>query len=321
MSAVKRLALSIVQFLAEQKQYGNLSPDAQESLEVAVQCLETAFELSPEDVITMSVSKSLLDIFQDSVAADTPVVSEEAKSQAEKLKNDGNSLMKSEQFPEALQCYSRAIELDGRNAVYYCNRAASHSKMNQHQAAIDDCRKAIAIDPVYSKAYGRMGLAHASLNQHQEAVLCYQKAVTMEPNNESYVSNLQIAEEKLKQNEGASGSPAGIPGIPGMPGMPGMPSIPGLDVGSMLNNPGLMNMAQQMLSNPSMQQLMNQMISGANQGGGGGGLDSLLQVGQQLAQQMQATNPELVDQLRRQMGGQGGGAPDSSGPEPPKDPQ
>ena len=26
---VKRLALAIVQFLAEQKQYGNLSPDAQ----------------------------------------------------------------------------------------------------------------------------------------------------------------------------------------------------------------------------------------------------------------------------------------------------
>jgi len=315
MSTVKRLALSIVQFLAEQKQYGNMSPDAQESLEVAVQCLETAFELSPEDVDSLSVSKSLLDIFQECVTADIPEVSEEAKSQAEKLKNDGNNLMKSEQFSEALLCYTRAIELDGRNAVYYCNRAAAHSKMNQHQAAIDDCRKAIAIDPVYSKAYGRMGLAHASLNQHQEAVHCYKKAVAMEPNNESYLSNLQIAEEKLKQNEGASPT-----GIPGMPGMPGMPNIPGLDVGSMLNNPGLMSMAQQMLSNPSMQQLMNQMISGANQGGGGG-LDSLLQVGQQLAQQMQASNPELVEQLRRQMSGQGGGAPDGSGPEPPKDPQ
>ena len=31
MSTVKRLALSIVQFLAEQKQYGNMSPDAQVS--------------------------------------------------------------------------------------------------------------------------------------------------------------------------------------------------------------------------------------------------------------------------------------------------
>ena len=32
MSPVKRLALSIVQFLAEQKQYGNMSPDAQVGL-------------------------------------------------------------------------------------------------------------------------------------------------------------------------------------------------------------------------------------------------------------------------------------------------
>jgi hypothetical protein len=32
MSSVKRLALAIVQFLAEQKQYGNLSPDAQVDL-------------------------------------------------------------------------------------------------------------------------------------------------------------------------------------------------------------------------------------------------------------------------------------------------
>ena len=51
----------------------------------------------------------------------------------------------------------RAIELDGRNAVYYCNRAAAHSKMNQHELAIQDCKKAIMIDDNYSKAYGRMG--------------------------------------------------------------------------------------------------------------------------------------------------------------------
>jgi hypothetical protein len=42
----------------------------QESLEVAVQCLETAFELTPDDVATLSVSRSLLDIFQESVGAE-----------------------------------------------------------------------------------------------------------------------------------------------------------------------------------------------------------------------------------------------------------
>lgn len=44
--------------------------------------------------------------------------------------------------------------------------------------------------------------------------------------------------------------------------------------------------------------------------------------GQQLAQQMQATNPELVEQLRRQMGGPGGPNPfDPSSDSEPKDPQ
>lgn len=56
-----------------------------------------------------------------------------------------------------LRPFLRAIELDGRNAVYYCNRAAAQSKLNNHQAAIDDCKQAIAIDPQYSKAYGRLG--------------------------------------------------------------------------------------------------------------------------------------------------------------------
>ena len=72
-------------------------------------------------------------------------------------------------------------------------------------------------------------LAHASLNQHGDAVRCYERAVQLEPENESYQSNLQIAEEKLKQTGAAER-------LPGMgPGM----GIPGLDVGAMLNNPGV----------------------------------------------------------------------------------
>lgn len=46
----------------------------QESLEVAVQCLETAFELTPEDATSLSVSKSLLDIFHDAVASEVSFI-------------------------------------------------------------------------------------------------------------------------------------------------------------------------------------------------------------------------------------------------------
>merc|ERR1712058_60655 len=93
---------------------------------------------------------------------------------------------------------------------------------------------------------------------------------------------------------------AGPPGFPGM--FPGMGGPGGMDIGSFLNNPALMNMATTMLSDPNMQQMMGQMMSGL-----GGVPGQAGQAGQQLAQQMQASNPDLVDQLRRQMQGGPGG--------------
>ena len=91
----------------------------------------------------------------------------------------------------------RAIELDSSNQVFYCNRAAAHSKLNNHYAAIEDCQRAIDMDPKYGKAYGRMGLAYSSIEKHKEAIECFKKAIDIEPDNESYQSNLKLAEEKL----------------------------------------------------------------------------------------------------------------------------
>ena len=50
-----------------------------------------------------------------------------------------------------ISVFFKAIELDGSNPVFYCNRAAAHSKMNNHHLAIEDCQRAIDMDPHYSK--------------------------------------------------------------------------------------------------------------------------------------------------------------------------
>ena len=149
------------------------------------------------------------------------------REEAERMKTEGNNLMRTEKFQEALNMYSKAIELDGSNPVFYCNRAAAHSKMNNHHLAIEDCQRAIDMDPSYSKAYGRMGLAHSSLNKHKEAVDNFKKALELEPDNESYKSNLQIAEDKV--SSGVTPAGPGMPGMfPGMPGMGGPGGEPGL---------------------------------------------------------------------------------------------
>jgi len=266
------------------------------------------------------VSKPLQAIFQEATMNEPlqkkSPPSAADKEEAERLKTEGNNLMRTEKFVDALDMYSKAINLDGGNPVFYCNRAAAHSKMNNHHLAIEDCQRAIDMDPSYSKAYGRMGLAHSSLEKHREAVENFKKALELEPDNESYKSNLQIAEDKVKSGVAPSGGMGGM--FPGMGG-PG-----GMDLSSFLNNPALMNMATTMLQDPNMQAMMGQMMGG--QGGVPGGpagpggpppdMASLLQAGQQLAQQMQQSNPELVEQLRRQMGGGGGPFPPPPGNPP-----
>uniref|UniRef100_A0A6B2F7K0 Small glutamine-rich tetratricopeptide repeat-containing protein alpha n=1 Tax=Bothriechis nubestris TaxID=1766655 RepID=A0A6B2F7K0_9SAUR len=294
----KRLAFAIIEFLQEQLQHGGLSPDAQESLEVAIQCLETAFGVSVEDR-ELAISQKLPDIFE-AAAAKEPLQScpiaepasptEEDAAEAERLKTEGNEQMKVENFQSAVSFYGRAIELNPANAVYYCNRAAAYSKLGNYAGAVRDCERAINIDPKYSKAYGRMGLALSSLNKLSEAVFYYRKALELDPENETYKSNLKVTEQKMKEAPSLTGGAGGF------------------DLAGLLNNPGFMSMASNLMNNPQVQQLMSGMISSSQSPVAAPGastaphdLASLIQAGQQFAQQMQQQNPELIEQLRSQI--------------------
>lgn len=75
--------------------------------------------------------------------------------------------------------------------------AAAHSKLGNHQEALDDCKIAIQHDPNYSKAYCRMGLAYGNLNDHQRARDSYKKAFELDPS-ENNQNNLKLAEQRLQ---------------------------------------------------------------------------------------------------------------------------
>uniref|UniRef100_A0A8C0YAZ5 Small glutamine rich tetratricopeptide repeat co-chaperone beta n=1 Tax=Cyprinus carpio carpio TaxID=630221 RepID=A0A8C0YAZ5_CYPCA len=269
MAVEKRLAYSIVQFLRDQTHCGSLNSDEQESLEVAVQCLETTFKISSRDY-HLAAPQPLREIFLNSLLKNDIVTlpetfpSPEDIERAELLKNEGNNHMKEENYSSALDCYTKAIELDQRNAVYYCNRAAAHSKLGHYTEATGDCERAIAIDPSYSKAYGRMGLALTSMSKYPEAISYFNKALVLDPENDTYKSNLKIAEQKQRE----ASSPAAS-----------------------------------VMQNQQVQQLMSGMMSNAVGGpaagvGGLSDISSLIEAGQQFAQQIQQQNPELIEQLR-----------------------
>lgn len=330
-----------------------ISGEALESLEVGLQCIQTAYGVSLEDAALASqlrTDKSLLEIFTSAVGGQKPDVtqgaptgekacsaasagpepSEADKEQAEKLKNEGNDLMRKDQYNEAIELYTKAINLNSQKAVYYSNRAAAYSKVENHEKALEDCQKAVNIDPTYSKAYGRMGLAYSSMNEFQKACEAYTRAVDLEPANTAYQANLQIAEQKLREASlgGGGGGGGEVPNLGGI-----NPSLGGMDMSQLLNNPAIMNAATSFLQNPQMQQMMQSFMGQAMQPGGqpeqGAGMANLLSVGQQIASQIQQTNPQLVEQVR-QMRGRGNdpngtnnnqeGTDDQDQPPPPPPP-
>ena len=50
---------------------------------------------------------------------------------AENLKNEGNSLFQKGQFKAAYRKYTDAIKEDGKNAIYFANRAACSLSMKE----------------------------------------------------------------------------------------------------------------------------------------------------------------------------------------------
>lgn len=151
-------------------------------------------------------------------------------AESEHLKNEGNRLMKEDKYLEATQMYTKAIQIDPRNPIFYCNRAAAWTRLGDYDKSISDANLSLRYNPRYSKAFVRQGDAYFRMEKFKEAADAYQKAVAIEPENEDYKSKSAMAMQRSLQNIQASS---------------GMPQ-----------NNVLMNMMSQIINNPGMQEFL-----------------------------------------------------------------
>ncbi|KAH9836505.1 TPR-like protein [Rhodofomes roseus] len=309
MSNKQRLVLSIIDFLNQSIEDGTVKQDDQESLEVAIQCIGEAFAVDPSDSAQrekLSIQPATLQNVFDVVlktrekvgagsaaaAPPTPAApaapTAEDKANAEKLKAEGNAKMSAKQYSEAIDAYTKAIALDPTNAVYYSNRAAAYSSKEQHSEATLDAQKAIEVDPNFVKAYHRLGHAQYCLGDYNEAAAAFRRGVELDPSNASLKSGLKNAEARIAPEDDLSSSlsepeasggnadaaGAGLGGMADMlrnlggGGGGGMP-----DLANLMNNPMMMQMAQQMMGNGGLDRVMQNpalanMMNRVQQGGG-----------------------------------------------------
>lgn len=105
---VKGLVASIIKFLTKQLEDGDITEDSRESLEVAIQCLESAYNVQAANA---PANFDLMSVYETAMENVIPIPSKEAtveeKLEAETLKTEGNNLMKENKIHEAIMTYGR----------------------------------------------------------------------------------------------------------------------------------------------------------------------------------------------------------------------
>eukprot|EP01100_Stratorugosa_tubuloviscum_P004113 TRINITY_DN2014_c1_g1_i1.p1 TRINITY_DN2014_c1_g1~~TRINITY_DN2014_c1_g1_i1.p1 ORF type:complete len:418 (-),score=222.37 TRINITY_DN2014_c1_g1_i1:51-1304(-) len=120
---------------------------------------------------------------------------------AEDWKEEGNNFFRDTKYIEALEAYSKAIELDATNHIYYTNRSTTYAYLWMGDKALKDADKAIEINPEWIRGYLRRSRALIMLGRVNEAILCLEKASELNADDSQIKTALLEARERAEQME------------------------------------------------------------------------------------------------------------------------
>ncbi|KAF3211476.1 hypothetical protein TWF106_010198 [Orbilia oligospora] len=123
------------------------------------------------------------------------------KEEAVALKDKGNAAFAKKDWNEAIDLYSKAIELDATVPAYFSNRAQAYIKTEAYGYAISDATKAIELDPGFVKAYYRRALANTAILKPKEALKDFRTVTKKAPGNQDARLKLLECEKMVQKAE------------------------------------------------------------------------------------------------------------------------
>jgi heat shock protein 1/8 len=117
---------------------------------------------------------------------------------AAEAKEAGNKHFAAGEFKEANAYFSRGLELEPSNHVFYSNRSASHLSLGNIAASIADAKDCIRVNSGWAKGYTRLGTALFRNKEYDAAIQAYKQGLKIEPANAQMKQSLAAAEEQIK---------------------------------------------------------------------------------------------------------------------------
>lgn len=107
--------------------------------------------------------------------------------------------MQKKQFDEAIAAYTKAIELDSTDHVFFSNRSAAYLSKGDAENALADGEKCIEISPQWAKGYSRKGAALHSLKRYNDAVNAYEAGLKVSPSDAGLTQGLAEVKKAMEQ--------------------------------------------------------------------------------------------------------------------------
>ncbi|KAI4225601.1 MAG: hypothetical protein L6R36_003808, partial [Xanthoria steineri] len=156
---------------------------------------------------------------------------------ADALKAEGNKAFAAKNFDEAIEKFSKAIEIEPKNHVLYSNRSGAYASLKNFDKALKDANKTTEIKPDWAKGWGRKGAALHGTGDLVGANDAFEEALKLDPANAQAKSGLAAVQRAIESEAAADG--AGDGGLGGF--------------GNMFNDP---NLIQKLASNPKTSSLL-----------------------------------------------------------------
>lgn len=238
-------------------------------ISLAIGHLKQAYELTDNDIAS---APSLL-LGGESMKDENTLTKAADEEKAECLKKEGNALLAAKKYQEAIEKYDAAIKIMPKSAIFWSNKAACYLALEYWDKAIESAKMSIRNDAEYAKGHGRLAAALKGKGEDDASLDSYMKALSLDPSNSIYQKTIDQLKTSVRSPKQKSSSPMNGGGFGG--GMPG-----GMDFSSLMSNPELMKMANEMMSNPeAMKSMMNNPQIGEMMknmmGGAGAGIDGV----------------------------------------------
>ena len=111
----------------------------------------------------------------------------------------GNQWIYSRRYTEAIENYSKAIELNPKLVEAYNNRGLAYADLVKYDEALKDYNKAIELDQNHSNSYINRGNVYEKLERYFDAIEDYTKATELNPNDLKAYYNRGIVYQALEK--------------------------------------------------------------------------------------------------------------------------